>query len=149
MVLRRVCDIRSSYRIDVTYRTYRLASLIACLAVLLAGCARTGNHERAYFTKVGSKYLIEMKADRRLLAHDPFSAVRGRTYEETLTLEVPRIEGVIQGSEIPPPPEKLGYTGTVAITRNKMKVDLYYNDSERHSLPWNGEYTLVPRDRMP
>ncbi|HEY8223776.1 MAG TPA: hypothetical protein VIG25_00780 [Pyrinomonadaceae bacterium] len=130
-------------------RTFDRALLTVSLIVLLAGCARTGNHERAYFTKAGSKYLIEMKADRRTLAHDPFSAIRGRTYEESLTIEVPRIEGVIQGSEIPVPAGKLRYTGTIAITRDKMKVDLYYDDSERHSLPWNGQYTLVPKERVP
>jgi len=122
-----------------------LASLMLLIVVLFAGCARTGNHEQAHFTKAGSKYLIEMKADRRRMAHDPLSAIFNGTYEETLTLELPRIEGVIKGSEIPAPPGKLGYTGTVAITQNKMKVDLRYDGSEAHSLLWNGEYTLVSK----
>jgi hypothetical protein len=115
------------------------------IVVLFAGCARTGNHEQAHFTKVGSRYLIEMKADRRRMAHDPLSAIFNGTYEETLTLELPRIEGVIKGAEIPPPPQKLGYTGTINITGDKMKVDLRYDGSEGHSLLWNGEYTLVSK----
>jgi len=128
-------------------RSYLL--LTVCLAVLLTGCARTGNNEFAYFTKAGSRYLVELKAERRTLAHDPISAISNGTYEDTLTLDVPRIAGVIQGSEIPAPPGKLGYTGTVTITQGKMKLELNYDDSERHSLPWNGEYKLLPKQGAP
>ena len=83
------------------------------------------------------------------MAHDPFSAIRGRTYEETLMIELPRIEGVIKGSEIPVPADKLPYTGEIVINKNKMKVDLYYdNRSEPKKVPtpWNDEYTLIERD---
>ena len=129
----------------MTYKTYYCALFGIALLALLAGCARTGNHERAYFTKTGSKYLIEMKGDRRRMAHDPLSAIFNGTYEETLTIEVPRIEGVIQGSEVIPPPRMLGYTGTIEIKKDKMKVNLSYDGSEGHSLLWNGEYTLIPK----
>jgi hypothetical protein len=107
-----------------------------------------GNNERAYVDRHGSSYLVEMKGTRRLLAHDPFSAIRGRTYEETLTLQLPRIEGVIEGSEIPVPPDKLRYAGRIVITKGKMKVDLYYDDggNSKVATPWNGQYTLVERD---
>ena len=81
------------------------------------------------------------------MAHDPFSAIRGRTYEEILTLELPRIEGVIDGAEIPVRPGHLRYTGRVVITKAKMKVELYYDDNTNHPLPWNGEYSLVQKDR--
>ena len=102
----------------MTSKTYYCALLGVALFALLAGCARTGNHERANFTKAGSKYLIELKGDRRRMAHDPLSAIFNGTYEETLTLELPRIEGVIQGSEIPAPAAKLRYIGTISITGN-------------------------------
>ena len=124
---------------------------VRCIAVavgvstLAAACSR-GNEERAYFTKQGERYLVEMKGRRRAMAHDPASAVRGRTYEETLTIDLPRIEGVVDGAEIPVSPDKLRYTGRVVITKHRMTVDLYYDDGTRHPLPWNGEYTLVPKD---
>ena len=112
-----------------------------------AACSRTGNYDRAYFTKYGSKYFVEMKGTRRLMAHDPISAARGETYEDTLMIELPRIEGVIKGSEIPVPSDKLPYTGEIVITNNKMKVDLYYDHpTDKAPLPWNDEYTLVQRD---
>lgn len=113
----------------------------ACFLTLLVACAWTGNYERAYFTKSGQVYLVEMKGRRRLLAHDPISA--GRTYEETLTLELPRIEGVIGGVEIPSQTGHLGYEGKIEIAKGRMKVDLYYNGPDKHPTPWNGKYTLV------
>jgi hypothetical protein len=124
-------------------------SLIAVFVMLMAtACSRVGNEERAYFQKQGATYLVELKGTRRLMAHDPFSAVRGSTYEETLTMELPRIEGVIEGSEIPVMPGKLRYAGRVVITKGKMKVDLYYDDRDSQTkvpLLWNGDYTLVQK----
>lgn len=130
-------------------KTKRLFLAVGSLLIIVAACSSTGNHERAYFTKHGTTYLVEMKGTRRLMAHDPISAIRGKTYEETLTLELPRIEGEIEGSEIPVAPDKLPYGGRVVITKDKMRVDLYYDDlSDNTKVPllWNGEYTLVPRD---
>ena len=127
-------------------RTFLIAT---CLVTLVSACSGVGNYERAYFAKHGATYLVEMKGTRRLMAHDPFSAIRGRTYEETLTIEVPRIEGMIEGAEIPVKPGYLRYAGRVVITKDKMRVDLYYDDREDNTkvpLPWNGEYTLVERD---
>lgn len=120
-----------------------------CVLALMPACSTAGNYERAYFEKHGAGYLVEMKGTRRLLAHDPVSAAKGETYEETFTIEIPRIEGVIEGSEIPVMPGKLRYAGRIVITKSKMKVDLYYDDHDdntRVPLLWNGEYTLVPRD---
>ena len=118
-----------------------------CFAALASACSWTGNYERAYYTQHGATYFVEMKGRRRLLAHDPLSALRGRTYEETLTLELPRIEGAIDGGKIPARPGYRGYTGRVVITKVKMRVELYYDDNTKHPLPWNGEYTLVQKDR--
>ena len=131
----------------VTPTMRRIFLTAICLAALASACSRTGNYESAYYVRHGATYFVEMKGRRRLLAHDPLSALRGRTYEETLTLELPRIEGAIDGAEIPAAPGYLGYTGRVVITKAKMKVELYYDDDSKHPLPWNGEYTLVLKDR--
>ena len=120
--------------------------VVGCLLITVSACSRTGNQERAHFSKQGSSYLVELKGTRLLMAHDPISFIRGRTYEETLIMELPRIEGEIAGSEIPVPPDKLPYGGRVVIAKDKMKIDLYYDDPSdtKVPLPWNGEYTLVP-----
>ena len=130
-------------------RIRRVSLIVLCFAVLVPACSRTGNDEYAYFSKNGASYLVEMKGRRRLLAHDPLSAVRGRTYADTLTIELPRIEGIIQGAEIPVRPGKLRYVGRIVITTGKMSVDLYYDDRDGRTkvpLPWNGEYTLAQKE---
>ncbi len=130
--------------------TMRCVLFIAiCFATLASACSGAGNDEHAYFAKDGPSYLVEMKGRRRLMAHDPVSAIRGRTHEETLTIDLPRIDGVIEGAEIPVRPGHLHYVGRVVITKGKMKVDLYYDnrdDCTRDPLLWNGEYTLVQKD---
>lgn len=124
--------------------------IVLCLALPAAACwerhAET-NDERAYFVRDGHSYRVKMTGWRFPLVHDPISLLVERTYEETLTLELPRIEGVIEGTEIPVSPDKLRYVGRVVITERKMNVDLYYDDDERprRPLPWNDEYTLVPQ----
>jgi hypothetical protein len=121
-----------------------------CFATLVSACSGTGNDEHAYFAKHGPSYLVELKGRRRL-THDPVSAVRGRTYEETLTIELPRIEGVIEGAEIPVRPGSLPYAGRVVITRGRMTLDLYYDnrdDTTKGPLLWNGEYTLLQKDAL-
>ncbi len=128
-----------------------VSSIVICLVVLMSACSGTGNDEHAYFTKHGPSYLVELKGRRRLMAHDPVSAVRGRTYEETLTLELPRIEGVIEGAEIPVRPGALRYVGRVVITRGRLEVDLYYDDRDENTkvpLQWNGEYALMQKDAV-
>ena len=126
----------------------RASLILVSFAILVLGCSRTGNDERAYFVKRGTTYVVEMRGRRRLLSHDPLSAIRGRTYEETLTIELPRLEGVIEGAEIPVRSGYLRYAGRVAITNRKMKVDLYYHGdaNARVALLWNGDYTLLQRD---
>jgi hypothetical protein len=121
-----------------------------CLAIPLAACWERhaeSNDDRAYFAWDGHNYRVEMKGWRFPLVHDPISLLLERTYEETFTLELPRLEGVIEGSEIRVSPDKLRYVGRVLLTKRKMKVDLYYDDDERprRPLPWNDEYTLVPQ----
>jgi hypothetical protein len=130
----------------------RRTTLIATGVLLLAAAcwerhAET-NEERAYFTRHGHLYRVEMKGRRFPLVHEPMSLLLSRTYEETFTLELPRIEGVIDGTEIPVESGKLHYVGRVVITQHKMKVDLDYDDDERprRPLPWNDDYTLVQKD---
>lgn len=121
---------------------------VGCFLAGVSACSRVGNYERAYFSRQGRSYFVEMKGTRRRMAHDPISFIRGETYEETLIMQLPRIEGVIEGTEIPVPKDKLGYTGQVSITKDRMEVNLYYdNKSEmtKAPLPWNGEYTLVEK----
>jgi len=123
----------------------RILVIALFFAILAAACweryAET-NNERAYFARDGHIYRVEMKGRRFPLVHDPLSLVLASTYEETFTIELPRIEGVIEGPEI-----HSHYLGRVVITKAKMKVDLYYQDEgARRPLSWNDEYTLAQKE---
>jgi hypothetical protein len=50
--------------------------IVLCFVTLAFACSATGNDEQAFFSKQGQRYLVEMKGRRRLMAHDPISALR-------------------------------------------------------------------------
>jgi hypothetical protein len=114
------------------------------LATLAGACWERyaeSNEERAYFVRHGHVYRVELRGWRFPLVHDPVSLLLERTRQVSLAMDLPRIEGVIDGTEIPVGPDKLRYAGRVVITNRRMTVDLYYGD--RRPLPWNDDYTLV------
>ena len=105
------------------------------------------NDSDAYFVKDGPGYRVEMTGRRFPLVHDPLSLLLARTRESTFTLDLPKIEGVIEGSDIPRSMDgKYRYLGRVVIANGKMKVDLYYpDDGTQEPLSWNDDYTLAPK----
>lgn len=119
---------------------------IFCAALLAACWERHAerNDRRAYFARVGNTYRVELHGWRFPLVHDPLSLLLERTRRVTVTLELPRLEGTIDGSAIPVGPDRYRYAGRLVIAGRTMTVDLYYND--RRPLPWNDEYTLVQAD---
>jgi hypothetical protein len=123
----------------------RMLFVGAGVVILAAACwtrYAERNHERAYVTRDGQIYRVELKGRRFPLVHDPLSLVVASTYEETFTLELPRIEGVIEGAEI-----HHRYLGRVVISNGRMTVDLYQPDEgARRPLSWNDEYVLMPKN---
>jgi hypothetical protein len=125
----------------------RLLFIGICVAALAAVCwgrYTASNDERAYFARDGHAYRVALTGWRFPLVHDPVSLLLSRTRKETVTMKLPRLEGVIDGTEIAVGAEETRYGGHVAITSGKMQVDLYNND--RRPVTWNGQYTLVPSD---
>jgi hypothetical protein len=123
------------------------ASAIAICAVgLVAGCGDDENFRDAYYWRTNSGYVIELKGKRIGMAHDPITALMRRTYDSKLVLEVPRIQGVVSGKEIPVQPGWYKYLGQIDIAGERMVVDLYYDNTDqkrRDRVSWNGEYVLL------
>ena len=124
----------------------RKVFIAVCVLTLGGACwerCADRNHDRAYYARDGAIYRVQMSGVRFPLVHDPLSLVLGRTRRTIFTLELPRIEGVIDGSEF----VRSGsyrYSGRVEIRGGRMKVDLRYPDEgEQRPLSWNGEYTLA------
>ena len=123
----------------------RILYVALCLSVAAGACwhrCADTNHDRAYFTREAHVFRVELAGRRFPLVHDPVSLLTASTREESFTLELPRIEGVIEGAEI-----HHTYLGRVTIASGRMTVDLYYRDEDRgrQALSWNGTYTLVQK----
>jgi hypothetical protein len=123
-------------------------AVVALSVASTTSCSGTKNYEQAYFSKHGSGYLVELKGKRHLLAHDPVSAILGNTSEETYEIEIPRIDGTIDGSEIRVERGSYKYSGSIVISQNRMTVNLARpnTDAKRlDPLSWNGRYRLNPK----
>lgn len=112
----------------------------ACVVSATPSCGGARNYKDAYFSPQRSGYLVELKGKRHRLVHDPISLIVGNSYDETHELVLPRLEGTIEGREIP----HFEYRGSIVIAENKMNVALLYGDSGESS-SWNGSYVLRPR----
>lgn len=125
-----------------------LASAVAVLIAPILGCSsKVENYSNAYYSVAGEHYVVTLKGKRNRMAHDSISALLARTYEEVETIEVPRIDGVVEGREIPVPKGCYGYVGRIAFAGTEMKIDLYYDnydDGKKEPLSWNGDYMLLP-----
>jgi hypothetical protein len=131
----------------VTRAMRRTLFIVICFATLAAACWERhaeSNDRRSSFVADGHIYRVELTGWRFPLVHDPLSLLLDRTRRATLTLELPRIEGVIDGAEIPVSADKLQFVGRVVVDNLEMQVDLYYDDGR--PLSWNGEYRLVQTD---
>lgn len=107
------------------------------------------NYEVAAVTHVGALYRVELKGVRYLMVHDPISALMAPTYEESYEFELPRIEGVVKGEEIPRPHGWYKLLGTVTFAGERMTVDLYYDNTDDKTQPplsWNGDYVVHMAD---
>lgn len=125
-------------------RTLIVAIFLAALGASCWERYAERNDGRAYFTRSGDTYRVELTGWRFPLVHDPLSLFLERTRRATLTLQLPRLEGAIEGSDLLMLPDKLHYAGRVVISNRKMTVDLSHGDGS--PLSWNDEYTLVQAD---
>lgn len=81
------------------------------------------------------------------MAHDPIGLFTSGSYEDSLTIQLDKIQaGVIFGKDIPSPKGYYNYAGEVTIEGDKMTVELFYDnydDKRLDPLSWNGTYELV------
>jgi len=119
--------------------------LIGLFITIYFSISPTGNNSTATIEKVEDQYLVTVTGKRLLMVHDPISLLKRETYLDTFKVTVPRIEGVIDGREIPTKKGNYKMLGTILIDGEQMKIDLYYynfDDSIKDPLSWNGEYKV-------
>ena len=126
------------------YFTVRLLS-IGLFIIIYFSISPTNNNEIATIEKFENLYIVTVTGKRLLMPHDPISLLKRETYLDTFKVSVPRVEGIINGQEIPTEKGNYKVLGTIVIDGEQMKIDLYYDnfdDSIKNPLSWNGEYKV-------
>jgi len=105
------------------------------------------NFKTAYIDKTGDNYQVTLLGKRSLMTHDPISILKRETYIDSFKINIPRQEGIIDGTELfnRPGGYKLTKGTTISITDDKMKVTLLYDNFDDKTIDksfWNGEYDL-------
>lgn len=82
-----------------------------------------------------------------LVGHDPGPVLSGKTYEDSIVLQIPSLQnGTIKGEEIPVRKARYKYLGQIIIDGKKVQVDLSYDNTDDKKVEptsWNGAYILV------
>ena len=115
------------------------------ILLYLIGCSRVYNYKTAYIKKENNYYTITIYGKRRLMAHDPISAIKGSTYKAKFTLKVPKNIGQIDAKDIIKT-RGYDYVGYILIKKDSLVVNLKYNDTDSNKLRktgLSGNYNLV------
>jgi hypothetical protein len=103
------------------------------------------NYKTAYIQPQGTGFKVTVKGKRMLMSHDPVSALFGNTYEDSISFVIPRLNGVINSNEIQVSKENYKSTGSIAIDKKKMIIQLFYYGEQTNPNSWNGKYYLKSR----
>ena len=117
------------------------------ISTLHFSCSNAQNDKDAYVIERDGHTYIKLSGKRKLMAHDPISALKGETYRDSILIEVPSVkDGTIEGKVIPVEEGHYHYLGNLTIKGNQLKVNLLIDDTDdkkRRPLSWNGEYNLI------
>jgi len=125
-----------------------MKKILLILFFVLSGCSLNKNNSIATYHKVSGGYEVVMTGKRENMAHDPISFVFRGSSPSQLVIQVPRITGEVNGSEIPVQKGYYKYLGKIHFSVDSMIVNLSYDDYDRkkvYPVSWNGKYTLKER----
>jgi hypothetical protein len=114
--------------------------------IFLFSCSNAQNDRDAFVIKKDGHTYIMLSGKRKLMAHDPISALKGATYKDSILIEVPAVkDGIIEGKDIPVKKGYYHYLGSLTIKGTQLNVNLLIDDTDdkkHRPLSWNGEYNL-------
>ncbi len=80
------------------------------------------------------------------MAHDPISFFQKNTYQDSIKLELPQADGVINSADVMNKNANFKYIkGNITIHEKNMAMELFYTDAYYNitvASSWNGTYQL-------
>jgi hypothetical protein len=129
------------------YLQHLAATVVAGL--LLSACrGGMANYPQAQLRLVDGKQFGLFKGRRVLMAHDPVSTLLRKTYEDSILLPLPAVNGMLLGKDIPVEPGYYAYAGEIQRQGKNLTVNLYFSNTDENPkgfVSWNGKYELVSR----
>lgn len=119
--------------------------LLSCLT--LSACSGSSNEPMVRYQKIMDGYEIRLAGQREKMSHDLINSLFPHTYAVEEILIVPRLQGIVYGSEIPAKKGNYKYAGVIRFNGETMVIDLRYVDTDQkieRNISWNGTYKLVP-----
>jgi hypothetical protein len=115
-------------------------------STLVFSCSNGQNDKDAYVIEQDGHTFIKLSGRRKLMAHDPISLAKGKTYRDSILIQVPTLKnGIIEGKDIPVKKGYYNYLGNLTINGNQLNVNLIIDDTddkEQRPFSWNGSYKL-------
>jgi len=109
----------------------------------------TNNFKIAYVDKADDSLVITVLGRRRLMVHDPISALKNETYVDSAKFMIPTKRSFAGKNEVRA--VGAGYpivSGGIWLNNDSVRVDLQFNDYDHHkiySTGWNGTYLISRR----
>lgn len=101
---------------------------------------------KAYIEKVNKGYLLTIVRKRKLASHDPISFLKRKTYYDSIKLEVPTFNKVIECSDVAAKQTNFKFIqGNLEINNKSLQIQLFYISEyykTTNDFPWNGYYEL-------
>ena len=118
------------------------------LSIFIVGCdGKIYNNKNATVIHENNQNFLRLTGKRKAMVHDPISIFTSNLIDDTLMLQIPKLEdGIIDASNIPVEEGYFKYQGTISIVKNVLKVDLQIiNTHDKILVPelYNGTYNLI------
>jgi len=128
-----------------TFAISFIFAITICSYYLFSNPAST--YKTACIEKSADKYILTIYQQRRLMAHDPISLLQRKTYLDSAKFELPKSDGVIDGTDIIYKDTYFKFLkgSSMTIKSETLTVNLDYisnYDSTKSKLALNGTYTL-------
>jgi len=133
-----------------------ISALLSIILLLELSCTsfsqdNNDNFKIAYIDKANDSLVITVTGQRRLMAHDPISALKDGKYVDSAKFMIPVNKNFAGKGQV----RAVGFgypidSGGILIKKDTVRIDLYFNEYDRHKITstgWNGTYVIFWRNK--